>query len=232
MPTVKRIVCLANSRKLSGRCVAGIQLSSKSLPVGWIRPVSAREHEEVSEQERQYQDGSDPRVRDIIDVPLLDPRPKGYQQENWLLDPEQYWVKVGRAAWIDLQPLVDPVEPLWINGHSTYNGVNDQIPLSLAGVLSSSLRLVRVDRMTISVFKPGEVFGNHKRRVQGRFRHDGTEYRLWVTDPDYERAHLAKPDGVHEMGESFLTVSLGEPFKDACYKLIAAIIEKGGGAGA
>ena len=28
MATVKRIVCLANSRKLSGRCVAGKELSS------------------------------------------------------------------------------------------------------------------------------------------------------------------------------------------------------------
>ena len=145
MATAKRIVCLANSRKLNGRCIAGKELS-RDQPVGWIRPVSAREHEEVSEYERQYQDGSDPRVLDIMDVPLLDARPKGYQQENWLLDPDNYWVKVGRATWSDLQRLADPVEPLWINGHSTYNGRNDKIPLSLAGDLKSSLRLVWADR--------------------------------------------------------------------------------------
>lgn len=94
------------------------------------------------------------------------------------------------------------------------------------------MRLVWVDRLTLSVFKPGEAFGNPKRRVQGRFRHDGTEYRLWVTDPGYERAYLAKPDGDYEIGESFLTVSLGEPHKDACYKLIAAIIDRDEGIGA
>lgn len=54
------------------------------------------------------------------------------------------------------------------------------------------------------------------------------EYRLWVTDPGYERAYLAKPDGEYELGESFLTVSLGEPHNDACYKLIAAIIGRAG----
>lgn len=97
MATVKRIVCLANSRKLNGRCVAGKELAG-GRPGGWVRPVSAREHEEVSEYERQYEDGSDPRVLDTMDVPLLDPRPRGYQQENWLLDPDQYWVKVGRAT--------------------------------------------------------------------------------------------------------------------------------------
>jgi len=39
MATVKRIVCLANSRKPNGRCVAGVELSG-GRPVAWIRPVS------------------------------------------------------------------------------------------------------------------------------------------------------------------------------------------------
>lgn len=101
MAIVKRIVCLANSRKLQGRCVAGIELVGGERR-GWIRPVSAREHEEVSEYERQYPDGSDPRPLDIIDVPLLEPRARGYQQENWLIDPDSYWERIGKASWRDL----------------------------------------------------------------------------------------------------------------------------------
>lgn len=84
--------------------------------------MSQREHEEVSEYERQYKDGSDPRVLDVIDIPLLAARPKAYQQENWLLDPEHYWVKVGRATWNDLPQLAESPAPLWVNGHHTYNG--------------------------------------------------------------------------------------------------------------
>jgi hypothetical protein len=83
--------------------------------------------------------------------------------------------------------------------------------------------------MTLSVFKPGEAFGNSKRRVQGRFKHAGADYHLWVTDPIYERAYLAKQDDDYEIGESFLTVSLGEPHNGYCYKLIAAIMERVGG---
>ena len=119
MATVKRIVCLANSRKLNGRCIAGKELLGEQA-VSWLRPVSAREHEEVSEDERQYSDGSDPQVLDIIEVPLLDPRPNGYQQENWLLDPKAVLEKVGRANWTDLAKLADPIEPLWIDGSHAY----------------------------------------------------------------------------------------------------------------
>ncbi|MGH3995945.1 MAG: dual OB domain-containing protein, partial [Pseudonocardiaceae bacterium] len=95
MSTVKCIVCLANSRKLNGRCIAGKELV-KGRPAQWIRPVSSRDHQEVSEYERQYKDGTDPENLDIIDIPLLDAHPQEYQQENWLLDPNQYWSKVER----------------------------------------------------------------------------------------------------------------------------------------
>ena len=38
---------------------------------------------EVSEEERRYEDGGDPRVLDVIDVPLLKHRPHACQVENW-----------------------------------------------------------------------------------------------------------------------------------------------------
>ena len=60
--------------------------------------------------------------------------------------------------------------------------------------------------------------------MQGRFRHADRKYALWVTDPGYERIYLAKPDGTYDLGGCYVTVSLGEPYQDACYKLIAAII--------
>lgn len=225
MGTVKRMVCLANSRKLNGRCIAGRELRA-GQPAAWLRPVSDREHEEVSEYERQYEDGSDPRVMDIIDVPLIEARPKAYQQENWLLDRELYWEKAGDARWTDLAQLADPLGPLWANGYSTYNGRNDKVPLETALGLRASLALCRVDQVRLSVFPPSQAFGNPKRRVQAQFTYGATEYHLWVTDPIFERRYLAQPDGEYELGESYLTISLGEPYEGNCYKLVAAIIER------
>ncbi len=224
MPEFKSIVCLANSRKLTGRCIAGREWTFEQRVGNWVRLVSERENQEVSEYERQYVDGSDPRVLDIIDIPILEPQPKCYQTENWLLDPNYYWEKNGRFSRLDLHKLVDPVARLWIDGQSTYHGRNDRILLESADPVSESLRLIHVESLKLSVFKPGEAFGNLKRRVQGRFSHAGSAYGLWVTDPEYEREYLSKLDGSYEIGESYLTISLGEPFEGACYKLIAAII--------
>lgn len=222
---IKRIVCLANSRKLSGRCIAGKEILADGGIGGWIRPVSDRPSEEVSEYERQYEDGSDPVVLDVIEVPLLDARPKNYQQENWLLDPDIYWEKVDRVNWNDLRRLTDPVASLWINGHSSGNGNNDRIPISEAGSTGGSLRLVRLTELELQVSAPGVAFGNPRRSVQGRLQHNGVDYWLRVTDPKYEREYLQKPNGSYHIGECFLTVSLGEPYYGYAYKLIAAIIE-------
>ena len=224
MKTVKRIVCLANSRRRSGRCIAGRVWDGKR-PGNWIRPVSDREGEEVSEDECQYENGCDPQVLDIIDIPLLAHKPNNHQQENWLLDADSDWTKVGVLSLDKLQQLVDPVAPLWIDGHSTNRGVNDQIPLALTKSLDSSLRLIHVDSVQLSVLRPGAAFGNPKRRVQGRFSYAKKEYALWITDPSYEREYRSKSDDEYEIGESFLTVSLGEPFQEACYKLVAAVIQ-------
>ena len=228
MAVSKRIVCLANSRTLAGRCIAGREWIEGRRAGNWVRLVSSRERREVSEYERQYEDGSDPRVLDIVDIPLLEPRPEGWQTENWLLDPELYWQKMGRYSRFDLAALTDSAAPLWIDGDSTCHGCNDRIVLESAGSVSGSLRLILVEQLELAVFKPSEAFGSRKRRVQGRFTHCGRHYALWVTDPEYERNYLAKLDGAYRVGECHLTVTLGEPYAGACYKLIAAIIERDG----
>jgi hypothetical protein len=224
MPTTKRIICLANSRKLSGRCIAGRELVDGHAG-DWVRPVSAREHEEVSEQEREYEDGRDPQVLDVIDVPLIEPRPRTFQSENWLLDADYYWEKVGRLEPDDLADHVDNDGPLWLNVGSTRAGTNDEIPVDLANELNSSLTLVHVPGVRVAVFSPGAAWGNTKRRVQARFELGGDEYRLWITDPAYERRYLRQNDGEYALGPSYFTVSLGEPYGGYVYKLVAAVIE-------
>jgi len=230
MSTTKRILCLANSKKMSGRCVAGREVLNAG-PGPWIRPVSARQAEEVSEDERQYQDGSDPQVLDIIDVPLIRHQPHACQTENWLLDPGYYWAKVRQVGWAELQGYIENPPTLWTNISSTYHGTNDEIPQSVADVLPTSLVLIHVANLVLKVFAPGAAFGNSKRRVMAEFQHRGVPYALWVTDPIIERTYKTQADGTYALDESCLCISLGEPFQKQSgewfrYKLVATIIQR------
>ncbi len=223
---VKRIVCLANSRKYNGRCIAGKEVISDGRLGGWIRPVSARETGEVAPNECGYQDGNSPRVLDIIDVPVTEAQPGGYQQENWLLAPNLNWMKVGRFNASELTPFIDTEEDLWPDGYSSSYGENDRVPSMLANSLRDSLRLIRVERLEIS---PETVYANNRRRLRGHFRHADQDYSLIITDTFYENEFFSAPPLSGYTGERLLTVSLGEQFESYgytySYKLIAAVIE-------
>ncbi len=223
MPEDKRFICLANSRKRKGFCIAGIVLFN-GAPEGWIRPVSDRENEEVSQQEQEYEDGTLPSLLDIIDISLLDPKPHDFQRENWLLDPHYYWQKAGTFSRKELNKLCTTPERIWINGSGTQEGLNDKVPLWRAKDLDSSLMLIHVDELSIQVATYGQAYNNPRRRVQGSFTFSGVQYRMWVTDTLVEHTYLSKKDGLYFLRGCYLTISLCEPYKGACYKLIAAVI--------
>lgn len=225
-PAVKRIICLANSRKMSGRCVAGKEILRDGRVGGWIRPVSARDDEEVSERERRYADGGDPRLLDVIDVPVLDARPTRHQRENWLLDPQRRWKFVRRVRPSELAQLADPPAPLWVDGYGSSEGVNDRVHWRAASRLRDSLRLIWTDDIELSVSAPRESQGDFRRVVRARFRYRGTDYGIRVTDPVYEDRYLEMPFGEYPIGGRFVTVSLAErAYYHFYYKLIAAIID-------
>lgn len=224
MPETKRIVCLANSRKHSGRCIAGKEVFTDGYGK-WIRPVSARPSAEVSEEERRYENGVSPRVLDIIQVPIIGARPQLYQSENYVIDADFYWAKDGELSWGDVKPLVDQPVPLWASGDSTYYGSNDRVNVAIAAKLDNSLLLIEPEDLTIKVVTEGAAFGNPKRRVRADFRHLGTYYSLIVTDPVAEKTLLAKANAEYTPKDTYLCISLGEVHSDGwCYKLVASVM--------
>ncbi|MGH3771235.1 MAG: dual OB domain-containing protein [Pseudonocardiaceae bacterium] len=220
---IKHLVCLANSRKLGGRCIAGRELLAGSLGK-WIRPVGDRDDEEVSESEQKYEDRTDSRVLDVIDISFIGPKATSHQSENWLLDSRARWRKAGEWRPDDLHFLADAPGPLWINGHHTYNGQNDRVPVAEIDKAGGSLKLIAVaNGLQLNIYSTN--FDKPKRKVQAEFPFGGMNYRLSVTDPLVENWSLSQVDGVYALNSSYLTVSLTEPWKDGyCYKLIAAII--------
>ncbi|MFJ7238153.1 dual OB domain-containing protein [Streptomyces olivaceus] len=221
MESTKQLICLANSRKHGGRCIAGIDLQSNA----WVRPISSRSGHEVSERERQYLDGTEPRVLDVISMKIIRRQSSGFQRENWILDSSVRWSRMGRVEWEDLRPLEQRPSRLWINSDdSTMKGVNDRIPVTQSERLTDSLKIIRVDSVTIIVDQPFEM--GRGLEVRAEFWHSSSPYILKVTDCVYADRFRRKGVGRYRLGESFLTVSLGEEWKDYYYKLVAAIIER------
>jgi len=105
MAYIKRIVCLANSYKTGGRCIAGKEVLARGYG-GWIRPVSARATTEVWPSEYRYVNNESPKILDIIDIPLLSAAPQHHQTENHVIDAGR-WVKQGVLPWNQLEQLRD-----------------------------------------------------------------------------------------------------------------------------
>lgn len=222
MPYSRTFVCFANSRKTSGRCVAGKELI-QGRTAGWIRPVSSRPTHEISIDERRYQDGRDPDLLHIVSAQFLAAQPLPHQPENHLIDDGYYWSQQGTFDFRNIDAWLDAPTSLWDVGYSGYAFTNNRVPDSVTS--SASLYLVRVPALTLVVGAKSSDYP--KRIVRGEFTHGRWPYCLAVTDPQVEAAYLARPDGRYTLHQPVLAVSLGDPFQGFFYKLIAAVLYDG-----
>lgn len=218
---VEQIVCLANSRKISGRCVAGKRIGDQS----WCRPISGSPKHEISEIDRRYSNGKTAKLLDVIEIPCIEKRPHRHQSENVLIDDRFYWEKKGRASWEEIVALVDQNADLWANGSSAYYNLNNRVPRGKIDDEGGSLRLIELDQIVLHAGPKAPDFGNMKPIVRASFKYRGYEYKLDLTDPAYEAACLEKGQGEYPLKSVIACVSLAEVHTDGfAYKLVASII--------
>jgi len=220
----KKFICLANSRKASGRCIAGKELIN-GVPSSWVRPISERDGHEISEYDRSYEDGNTAQVFDIIKLILKGKADHPLQIENYIIDDQYYWSKKGRYT-DSLDLLLDTPDSLWQIGYSSYNGVNDRVPVGAIHAAGQSLYFIRPENLEIVVRIEGAAFGNGKKKVRAAFSYRDVDYLITVTDPEVERTYLSLGEGRHRpTRQCYMTVSLGEAFEGYYYKLAAGIFE-------
>jgi hypothetical protein len=220
MPYSKRVLCLAASRKHQGYCVAGKDVNSGE----WVRPISARPGHEISDAERVTAQGHRCGLLDIIDISLTQAVPTTFQVENHLNNQAVQWQLAGTGTYDHAAAVLDPVQPLWMTGYSSYNGMNDQVPEADAAGMPDSLRLIRVPSLTLLVHSEGGVFAPAKRVVRAQFEFCGAPYWLKLTDPILEHELRGQGDGAYEYENAIMCVSLGETFNGYAYKLVASVI--------
>ena len=215
----KRIICLANSRKPGGRCIAGKDWDDRA---SWIRPVSDTEKRSLSESDRHYEGGSEPILLDIISIPMLKPAPLPHQRENHLINSSFYWSKVGKASWTDIALFLESPVSLWANNSQSAGYVSNRVSESAAN--GKSLYLVKIASLAVIVGPKSSY--EEKRVVKGRFIWAGEVYQLHITDPAIEREFILMKDGSYCIDDPTLCISLGDPFEGFCYKLIAGVIRR------
>jgi len=225
---MRRIVCLANSRKPDGRCVAG-KLYAQGKFGAWLRPISIREGEELSEQERHTSKGVDPALLDILEFTISKHKPSAHQPENFIINPQHKFKQVGRISPEELLKVIDKPTNLWIMGYQSKTfGKNDLVPPTRISEVSNSLYLINPHSFTIQV-----VQGTYSLQVRGHFTYLGAEYNLRVTDPIVEERFIPKGVGEYKIEDVLLTISLAEklfmvasnPSSSGYYKLIAGVID-------
>lgn len=218
------ILCLANSRKFSGHCIAGKEIRNGVIGP-WIRPVSSRKTGELSDADCSYSDRKLPALLDIMEVPLRKRQPDYYHTENYLIDENNRWKFIRKASWRDVLAALDTVTgALWANGSDSSNGKNDRVPEPIAKKLDGSLYLIRPHGFSVQVSTEGG-----ERKIRGNFTLNTIPYKCVVTDPIIEKQFLKQRDGIYTMSNALLCMSLGELYFGYAYKLVAAVLtpEKG-----
>jgi len=168
---------------------------------------------------------------DVMEVRLSAASPHFYQQENWLIETVHPPLRVlqyeGAFPWDSLHTIQDKPTKIWIDGDSSTAGVNDRVPEEVARLtIRTSLLLIGLEEFRMIVGQPGLRFGDHAVKVQGEFVYAGSRHRLQVTDPLAFQYAKGLGMGAHEIGRTFLTLSLGEAYKGHCYKLIACVLPR------
>ncbi|MXZ20467.1 MAG: hypothetical protein F4Y84_07665 [Caldilineaceae bacterium SB0665_bin_25] len=167
------------------------------------------------------EDGTEPGLLDILRIPMIEPRPNGCQTENHLIDNGFYWEKEGVFAKQYLLHYCEAPNPLWVNEFSSSNGINDRIPEEWASSLSNSLVLIEPQQLTIGVVRSYRG----QKQIRAQFWVAGEIYNFSVTDPAIELQYQPLGEGYYIYEQRAVAcISIGEPFNEYCYKLVASII--------
>lgn len=213
-------VCLANSKKHTGRCVAGIELvldkdrcsivRDRQNP-HWIRTVSDREHGEVSSELAGHLN-----LLDIVEFEAIRDIPKGYQSENILYD--EYF---GFNVVSKIHPSVNVLDKLVSQNYSTlFLNRGKAVPADRIDELNYSLVFIKPKDVKIFTGQSS----NGRPQVRSSFTYYNTSYDFPITDIDFLREFSLRPDIFLDLPNYYFTISLGLEFQSWHTKLIAGVI--------
>jgi hypothetical protein len=168
--------------------------------------------------------GNEAALLDVLEIGFIKPKPAVHQPENRLLDGNAWKLHANQ----DLRDWTAILRKAIVPGPDLLRGTADRVSY---GELQhehaeASLALIAPQRLDLLLIKKPE--GKHQ--IRGQFclgnQTPAGEYNLSMTDPIWEKKILQEGNqSLRQADRKFLvTVSLGEPFNEYCYKVIAAVI--------
>jgi hypothetical protein len=209
-------VCLANSFKEGGRCIAGIELSTSGLPIiqngepKWIRPVSNDGHGEVPTHLVSHIN-----ILDIVEIDIIDSIPDGFQAENVSFDPNSLRV-IGRYSTDQLTNLCNA------NLQTLFGNRGGAVTPDNALNLNYSLAMIEPVQPQI-VEKIYE--GSNSPKLRLSFTFNNIRYELPITDPIFLNQYKTNKNILVDKN-LLLSISLGVVHENWHSKLVAGIIIK------
>jgi len=213
------VICLANSYKRRGRCIAGIRTNERA----WIRPHAHTDYGELYPEHYTLNDGSEPQILDVVRINFESAEPQPHQPENWRIANDD-WRLISRPAPASLAGVL--VSNL-VEGPALFGDTDRRIHVRSfdANPARASLALIVPSQLQWSV----ERSLYNPKQPRACFRLGGASYNLPVTDPRYVRLLSQLDCGRHEVTACglkqdqhvLLVISLGEvfPTEDGyCYK--------------
>lgn len=215
----KYFICLANSYKHGGRCIAGVEVvpqSDGSLDIvrhddgrpRWIRPVSMSANGEIPNHLAEVF-----KIFSLVKLSDVEPCPDKAHSED---------VHCSRMEICpsELSPNTDFLDQLIDARHQAifyYRG--KAIPAKMIDRLDYSLMLIHPEQACAYCDEERE---NSKYRM--KFTYYGTNYNFPITDPVFLEQFKKSPDNYSDLNGVYLVLSLGLEFEGFHFKLVATVV--------
>ncbi len=219
----KLFICLANSRKYSGRCIAGVELyhgtdgrlrmveNAEHQPK-WIRPISQSDFGELAAHSVRHI-----RLGDLVEFDATEGgcHWNSYQSENVYFEKDSLKV-------VEKLPLThERLEKLSMRLPTPLFGNRGRaIPIEKIDGLYQSLTFIKVQNPVIR-FRDDIVGTRPQERLS--FRYNNCDYDLALTDIEFVEKYLSDNDILKKANQVYLTVSLSMPYDKKLYKLAAGV---------
>ena len=215
----KYFICLANSYKHGGRCIAGIEVvpqSDRSIGIvrhddgrpRWIRPVSMSANGEIPNHLAESF-----KIFSLVKLTDVEPCPDNAHTED------VHCTRMEICPF-ELSPTKDFLNQLIDTQHqAVFYFRGKSIPTTIIDRLDYSLMLIHPDNACAYCDEGRE---NSKYRM--KFTYNGSNYDFPITDPVFLEQFKKSPDSYADLDGVYLVLSLGIAFEGFHYKLVATVL--------